>query len=186
MMPETVQEMASGNAVSVTRLFEFEFQSSTQRFWDGLNYLETGDGRRWQGAGKLISVSGLEYAENMAAQPASFSLSGATPELLAVAINADTEIKNRPCAVYLQFLSAKYTPLDDPIAIWVGRMDTLSFKGNLNNQTLTLNAETLFVERTRSPYGLLTDTDQQARWPGDLGLVFAASLKHKTTNWLRG
>lgn len=186
MMPSTVAEMAAGRSVAVTRLFEFAFTSSTQRFWDGLGYLDTTDARRWQGAGKLIGVSGLEYAENLAAQPATFSLSGATPELVAAAIDGETEVKNRPVRVYLQFLTSRYVPLDAPIAIWAGRMDVLTFSGTATQQNLSLSAETLFVDRIRAPYGLQTDTDQQARYPGDLGMVFMPELKNKTTNWLRG
>lgn len=185
MMPETVRELAAGRAVKVTRLFRFEFASSTQRFWDGLNYLTAGE-QRWQGAGKLISVSGLEWAEGLAASQASFSLSGTTPELVAAAISSDTEVKGRPCAVFLQFLSDRYVALDDPVGVWAGRMDQIIFKGNLRKQELSLTAETLFVDRVRSPNGLLTDTDQQARWPGDRGLEFAPTLLNKTVDWLRG
>lgn len=184
MMPETVRELAAGRSVAVAQLFEFEFRSSTQRFWDGLNYLTAGS-RQWQGAGKLISATGLEYASDMSASPATFTLSGATPELIAFAIASEFEVKERPCAVYIQFLSSRFAALDNPIAIWSGKMDQLSFKGDVKNQSLSLSAETLFVGRARSQNGLQTDRDQQARWPGDLGMSIMPKLKNKTVNWLR-
>lgn len=184
-MPETVREMAAGRAVAVARLFRFEFRSSTQRFWDGLNYITAG-GQQWQGAGKLISVSGLEWAEGLGASQATFQLAGTTPELILAARNSKTEVKGRPCAVFLQFLSDRYVPLDQPVAVWAGIMDRIVFRGNVKQQVLSMNAETVFAERVRSPNGLLTDSDQQVRFPGDRGLEFPPSLINKTENWLRG
>lgn len=185
MMPATVRELAAGRAVKVTRLFQFEFLSSTQRFWDGLNYLTAG-GEQWQGAGKLISVSGLEWAEGLAASAATFTLAGTTPELIDAAIRGDTEVAERPCAIFLQFLSERYVALDDPVAVWAGTMDRMIFRGGVKTQTISLTAETLFVERNHASNGLLTDSDQQYRWPGDRALEFAPTLIHKTEDWLRG
>ena len=65
-------------------------------------------------------------------------------------------------------------------------MDTVSLSAGLGRQSISLTAETLFVDRVRAPWGLQTDTDQQARWPGDRGFEFAPSLIFKTVNWLRG
>jgi hypothetical protein len=184
MMPETVREMAAGNKVAVTRLFEFEFASKTGRYWDGFNTLSAG-GFDWQGSAGIIGVSGLEWAEGLSASQATFTLSGTTPELVEAAINSEEEVTDRPCAVFIQFLSARYVPLDQPVAIWTGIMDRLVFKGDVKNQQLSLQAETLFVDRVRSPNGLLTDPDHQARWPGDLGMQFAPKLIHATVDWLR-
>ena len=185
MMPETVRELAAGRAVKVTRLFRFEFLSSTQRFWDGLNYLTAG-GQQWQGAGKLISVTGLEWAEGLGASQATFTLSGSTSDLVNAAINSETEVNGRPCAVFLQFLSDRSVALDSPVGVWAGCMDRIVFKGDVNRQSLSMTAETLFVDRVRSPNGLLTDTDQQARWPGDRGLQKMPELIQKSVDWLRG
>lgn len=184
MLPETVAEMAAGHRVSAAVLFEFNFASSTQRFWDGVGWLAAA-GHQWLGFGELVSVSGLQQSVGMTAPQATFTLTGAKAELLNVAANSASEVTGRRCAVYLQFLSSAGVPLDDPIALWVGKMDVLSFNAGATNQSITLTAETLFVKRVRSPYGYLTDTDQQARYPGDVGLEFMPKLLNKTVNWLR-
>ncbi len=186
MMPATVQAMSEGARVSVGRLFEFQFLSETLRFWDGVTDLTTLDGRVWQASGSVISVSGLEHRPNMGASPATFTMSGVQNELIAFAAGNQQQVVGRPCAVFLQFLNEDASPLDNPVAIWSGNMDTLSFNAGAGEQTITLSAESLFVTRTRAPYGYMTDRDQQARWPGDTGMQFLPDLVNKTTSWLRG
>lgn len=185
MLPDTVAALAGGQRVSVATLFEFEFASATKRFWDGIGNLVAG-GNTWEGSGHVISVSGLETPTHNSAPQATFTLTGATSELMAYAASADSEVTGRPCRVYIQFLGAPYQTLDDPIAIWAGHMDVLSFRAGVKEQVITLTAESLFVSRIRAPYGYMTDTDQQARWPGDKGLEFCAALVSKTVTWLRG
>ncbi|UXN70889.1 hypothetical protein N8A98_06795 [Devosia neptuniae] len=185
MLPLTVSELAAGHRVQAATLFEFQFASGTQRFWDGHGYLAAG-GHEWQGFGEMGSVSGLEQSRGLGAPQTTFKLSGVDSNLLSIAVNSAAEVTGRPCAVHLQFLSSAYTALDTPIAIWAGTMDTLSFVAGVKDQSITLSAETLFVDRVRAPWGLYTDTDQRARWPGDRGFEFMASLLYKTVNWLRG
>ena len=184
MLPDTVKELAAGHRVQAATLFQFEFTSGTQRFWDGLGYL-TADGHDWLGFGQMCSVSGLEQSRNMGAPQTTFKLSGVDDNLIAIAVNSAAEVTGNPCTVLLQFLSSVGVPLDDPIAIWAGTMDTLTFQAGVRDQSITLSAETLFVDRVRAPYGFQTDTDQRARWTGDRGYEFVASLLWKTVNWLR-
>lgn len=185
MLPDTVKELAAGHRVRAATLFEFEFTSATQRFWDGHGYL-TANGHDWLGFGEMGSVSGLEQSRNMGAPQTTFKLSGVDDNLIAIAVNSASEVTGNPCTVYLQFLSSAGVPLDTPVAIWAGTMDTLTFQAGAKNQSITLTAETLFVDRVRAPWGLYTDTDQRARWPGDRGFEFVASLIFKTVSWLRG
>lgn len=184
MLPETVREIAAGHRVAVAVLHEFQFQSVTKRFWDGHGYLPAG-GHEWLGFGQMGSVAGLEQSRGMGAPQATFMLSGVDDFLISVAVNGAAEATGRPCAVYLQFLTAAYKPLDTPIAIWTGNMDTVGFKAGTKQQRITLTAETLFIDRIRAPWGFMTDSDQRARWPGDRGFEFVASLVFKSVNWLR-
>jgi len=185
MLPETVRDLAAGHRVSAATLFQFDFTSGTQRFWDGHGYITT-DGHDWLGFGQMGAVSGLEQSRNMGAPQTTFKLSGVDDNLIAIAVNSSAEVTGNPCTVYLQFLSSAGVPLDAPIAIWAGTMDTLTFQAGAKDQAITLTAETLFVDRVRAPWGLYTDTDQRARWPGDRGFEFVASLLFKTVSWLRG
>lgn len=184
MLPSVVREIAAGNRVAAAMLFEFEFQSGTQRYSDGKGRLQI-DGEEWLGLGEMLSVSGLEQSVGMSAPQATFTLSGVDAFLLNVAANGSSEATGRPCCVYVQFLKPDGTPLDNKIALWPGIMDTVALSAGVGRQTISLTAETLFVDRVRAPWGLQTDTDQQARWPGDRGFEFTPSLIFKTVNWLR-
>lgn len=185
MMPATVAALAAGHRVSRAVLAEFAFRSSTQRFWDGLRWLTAG-GQQWLGAGQLISIDGLEHAAGMGASAATFRLSGVDATLLAIAADSRSEVAGRRCAVYWQFLDESTgTALDDPIALWVGTMDVMTFAAGVDAQSITLTAETRFSRRVRAPWGMLTDADQQARYPGDRGLEFMPTLISKTVDWLR-
>lgn len=186
MMPETVAELAGGLSVSAGVLFEFEFLSRTMRFWDGLRDLKTNDDRVWQASGSVISASGLEHRPNMGASPATFSMSGVQSELIQFAAGSQQEVVGRPCAVFIQFLSSALVPLDSPVAIWAGNMDTLSFRAGAGSQSITLTAESLFVNRIRAPHSFMTSRDQQARYPGDTGMNLMPALINKSVTWLRG
>lgn len=185
MMPETVRYLASGQRIMVAALFRFEFLSRTMRFWDGVRELNAG-GQVWEGSSDVISVSGMGHSRNMAAQQVSFTLTGASTDLIQFAAGNQQEVSNRPCTVFLQFLTENQSTLDDPIAVWSGNMDTMGFSVGLDNQQIQLTAETLFVTRVRAPYAYQTDADQQARWPGDTGFQFMPTLRNKTVPWLRG
>lgn len=184
MMPATVAHLAAGHRVRAAVLCEFNFASSTQRFWDGLRWKEF-DGEQWLGAGDLVSISGLQQARGLEAAGATFTLSGVDTTLLSYAADSAAEVTNRRCAVYLHFMTEAFAPLDSKVAIWVGRMDTMTFTADVDSQRITLSAESLFSRRKRAPHGYQTDADQQVRYPGDTGFEFMAALRYKTTKWLR-
>lgn len=185
MLPETVRAYAEKRNVSVAVLFQFNFASQTKRYWNGLGPLTAG-AETWEGSGDVLSVSGIEQPVALSAPVATFKLSGAKDDLMNYAANSESEVTGHTCALYLQFLERARVALDDPIPIWAGIMDVMSFNTSVRDRGISLTAETLFVGRTRATYGYMTDTDQQARWPGDVGFEFMASLINKTTSWLRG
>lgn len=185
MLPGVTQYMAGNHRVGVATLFRFEGRTRTLQLWDGHRTLKTLDGQKWIASGKLISASGLEQSRGMTAPQATFTLEGATDDMVNWAANAETEITNRPCSVFAQFLTSRYEPLDMPISVWSGVMDTMNVNAGVKNQVISLSAEQLFVARIRALYGFMTDQDQQARWPGDLGLEFMPQLRNKKTKWMR-
>lgn len=184
MLPDVVAALAAGQRVQVATLFRFEFLTRTMRFWDGVRPLTAG-GFEWEGSSDVISVSGMEHARDMKASQVTFTLSGARDDLISFASGSQQEVVNRPCAVLIQFLTDAFTPLDSPIAVWAGNMDVLSFSVGGDSQNIQLTAESLWINRVRSPYAYYTDRDQQARWPGDLAAVFMPTLRNKTVPWLR-
>lgn len=188
-LTEAQAAMTAGSRVACATLLKMEFTSSTQYLWDGIGYLQA-DGHSWLGFGKMGSISGLEQAVRGTAPQAAFRLSGVDPEFINYAANSETEVKGRPVTVFTQFLNADGphpTSLDSPVALWVGIMDIMKFSATgPRDRAISVTAESAFVDRIRSPYSYYTDVDQKARFHGDRGLEFAAALRAKTVNWLRG
>lgn len=79
---------------------------------------------------------------------------------------ASDRVKDRRITVYVWFWdAADVLPLDNPYAIWSGRMDQISYAANGPSQrTITLTAESVRVNRKRPPYGFFTDRDQSSRF----------------------
>lgn len=182
-LPETKAALVRGDRVGQAILVELMIASGPQRYFNGVRRLRAG-GREWLGLGDMLSISGLEQPAGGTAPPTTFTLSGVTPDMIAAARNGSVEVKNRPVTVYLQFVG-EARPLDEPLALWAGIMDTLKFAGSgPSDRRIVLTAETLFVRRRRAPFGYYTDADQQARFPGDRGMEFTAALVNKTVPWL--
>lgn len=164
-------------------LVHMDFKDSPQRWWTGFGDLDAG-GHRWRGLGDLIAVSPIETSYDLSAKPVIFTLA-ATPEMLKLAINAKSRVRDRDVTVSLQLFAveaqAAFTPggeeimrgqpLGSPVAMFVGTMQRMPWSATGPAQrTLQVEAVGLFFRRNAPPRGRWTDADQRARWPGDKGL----------------
>lgn len=188
LFPETIQAHLAGRTVRVSFLVLFDFVTQPMRVWTGAGALTTG-GFPWYGLGSLGSISGLEQAVNGEAPETTFILSGINSEIVAIARDEwESEAKDRLAKVLLQFHNDSddkpLTTYDAPYAIWAGRMQTprFQFQGP-RTRRITVTAETLFTLRSRPSFSQYTDSDQNARFPGDRGFEFVPGLINKTVPW---
>jgi hypothetical protein len=187
-----IKAKLANRKVRVAYLIKMEFVSKTVFLWSGFGDLFTG-GQTWRGAGDLIQVSNLEQPAAAEASPATFTLSGASSELVTLALAETDEYPNRPITVYFQFFQgnepgeAEWQTLDEPYAIWSGLMDTMTIKRSEGEdgpvRSIALTAEGLFQDRSRPAYGAWSNSDQQARYLGDLGCSRVSRLVNKTVKW---
>lgn len=189
--PQTVAAKLSGRSVGAALLVFMDFRDTPRRWWPGFGNLEAG-GHTWQGTGEFITVSGLEQTIGTGAPKATFQLSGIDPTLVTLARQASDRVKDRRVTVYIQFFDITPTDagvqpwsnLDQPFAVWTGIMDQMTYAANgPSERSITVTAESLWTNRRRPPYGLWTDRDQNARYPGDRGLEQVVSLVTKTIRW---
>ncbi|HEV2557966.1 MAG TPA: hypothetical protein VGU45_05010 [Microvirga sp.] len=189
--PQTVAAKLSGRTIGVSLLCFMDFREQPRRWWTGFGTLVTG-GHEWLGTGEVVSIDGLEQPIGTAAPKTTFTLSGVDPDLVRMARLASNRVKDRRVTVYLQFFDVvpddagvqPWTPLDEPYAVWAGIMDQLTYNADgPSSRSITLTAESLWVNRRRPPFGLYTDSDQKARFPGDRGLEQVAALVTKTIRW---
>lgn len=188
IFPEAVAALLGGRTVRCSFLILFDFDSGPWRVWTGAGRIETA-GETWLGVGSLVSISALEQATNGEAPAANFSLSGVPGELLTLVRDEfDAEALDRIVTVYLQ-LHNKYDDCalelyDQPFAIWGGRMQTPRFElTGLARRVVGVAIESLFSLRSRPAFSQYTDSDQQARFPGDRGFEFVPTLVNKVVTW---
>lgn len=195
LFTETIAAEAAGEAVGVALFLTFDFKSGPMHIWEGDGpYLREGItwrglGHRRDGAGNpLQSIDGLEQAINGQSQPLTLVLSGVDETVVAAAkkdADAD-EVEGRDLVVRLGFFTQRLVPLDGLVVLGVWTMQKPSFQATgVGLRTITLPCETLFVQRSRSPFSLLTDRDQQRLFPGDKGLSFVPTLQDKELQWPR-
>lgn len=160
----------------------FDFPAGEARYWIGHGDIELG-GEVWQGLGEFASVSGLTRARNDAAIPLSFTLSGVSDEVAALAVAEAEDVQGRAVVNYMQVFRENGSPLDAPAALWGGSMDRLEFSGDASAQGVSLVCEGLFATRHRAPMSFMGDAEQQRRHPGDLFFEHAAGTIEKKVAW---
>ena len=172
--------LLSSRQVRTAMLVHLDFKSGPMRVWTGFGSIETG-GYTWSGLGELGKVGAIEIPANGNAPTVTFTLSGVAPGMIAKALSARDETYDRDVVVYLQHFDETWAPVDGPIPLYFGRMDVM--KARATSQTtrvVEVTAEWLFSRRTIPAFAYLSDRDQKARVPGDLGAAFVSSMQSKT------
>lgn len=188
---ETVAAHLEGRTVGAALLMLFDFVDEPLRYWTGFGPLEAG-GYTWEGSGDVIEIDGLGAPAGVVAAQTTAALSGVPANLVAIVRNASHRVKGRSLKVYLQCLLARpedggmpWRTLDQPALIWSGIMDQMRYlTDGPGTRRISVSAESVWTDRNRPPFGLLTSADQKARFPGDKGLDFAPSLVNKTIRWI--
>lgn len=195
LFPETVRAQALGQQVVCALFVTFGFKGPVPlRVWEGDGPLDRG-GHTWRGMGHrqdktgnpLQSIDGLEQAVSGTAPQLTLTLSGVDPTVVKAA-KADTdEIEGRPLTIEIGFFDATkpgLVPLDGlmPLGTWFMQKPSFVATGPAL-RTITLPCETLFAQRSRAPFGMLTDRDQQRRFPGDKALEFVPQMVDRTATW---
>lgn len=191
---ETLAHVSAGRSVNASLLTYMNFRDDPVRWWLGYGDLVAG-GHTWIGMGRrnggaLVQIEGLDAPIGTVAPQTTFTLSGVDPRAISIARASSDKAKGRRVIVYIQFFGSATTPsselwapMDKPNAIWTGEMDQVRYGADAAGAQVTVTAETIWANRNRPPFGLYTDPDQKARFPGDRGLEQVASLVTKTIRW---
>lgn len=181
---ETVAAKLAGREVSAELLCFMDFRDTPRRWWMGFGDVVLG-GHTWQGLGELIAIEGLEQSVGTTANKTTFRLSGVDATVVQMARQSSDRVKDRRVQVFVQFWDVTdWLPLDQPYALWSGRMDQMTYAADgPQSRTVTVTAETIWAGRRKAPFGYYTDRDQNQRFPGDRGLEQVSSLVNKTIRW---
>jgi hypothetical protein len=168
-----------------------DFATGAKRWWAGFGDLDHA-GHIWQGTGDLISISDLTTDYQMSADPVTFSMA-ATADLVALVKTSKTAVRGRSVIVYAQLFMTQaqdaavgpWQPLGAPMALFSGTMGPMTYaKEGPGNRQISLQCEGIWARRNAPPRGLLTDSDQQARHPGDEGLERVAMYTDYKPRWI--
>lgn len=183
VLPETVAAVVGGATVNASILVRFDFESGTERVWQGFWELTAG-GETWRPMGVLGTVDGIAVRSDLTAESLTFTLSGVDAAMIAIAKNSAVQVKNKSCAVYVQFFDADWKTLDQPVALRSGIMDQMTYTATgPASRTIKLTAEGLFVARNAAPFAYYTDRDQKARYAGDGFFKLVSTLIVKQITW---
>lgn len=158
----------------------FDFASGALRLWTGTRSVSFG-GNTFTGLGDLVNVSPIQEVRGTRPNGLTFSLNGVPSATLTIAL-ADA-YRGRTCTLWLGFIDSSEALISDPVQIFSGRMDTLKIVDDGATSSITVQAESRFIELERSRELRYTDQVQQHLFAGDRGLEFVAALQDAEIPW---
>lgn len=161
---------------------ELDFESGFVRVHSALGTITWG-GYDWLGVGQLGSVEGLEERAELLRKVVTYNLAGVPSDLIAAAL--DENYLGRSAKTYIGFLNTTtYQLVATPELQDAGLMDTTKSKQG-KTCSLAVTAESRMASWSRPVERRYTDTEQQARYPGDKGLEFVSQAAQKEIIWGR-
>lgn len=184
-----IAEQLAGRTVRCGILVRFDFPTGSKRVWNGHRVLRTSDDELWYPLRVVSDISGLSQAVNGAAPPLDLTVSGVDPDFAAKVKGDRANWYNTVVIVYWQFFDENWQILDDPMPFRFGQLKTMTAQrqwddgGKRHVWTVTVRAEGPFINNRRPRHGFYTDSDQQARSPGDRFFDRVAGIEGKVVSW---
>lgn len=195
-----IEAESKKQVVGCSLFFLCDFLGEPLHLWEGDGDLVR-DSITWQGLGPninptdgsspLISIDGIEQSLNGQATNLTILMSGIDNRVVNAA-SADVaagKVEGRDFKIWMGWFRRdvpvqRLEPLGSliPLGKWTFQKPTFICDGPTTRQ-IEIEAETLWVQRSRGAYGLWTDRDQQRRFPGDRGLDFVPTLVNKSITW---
>jgi hypothetical protein len=172
-------------------LLEFDFASGTARYTTYPLSLVV-NGNTYTGLGHVLDVSDVSETEEPGGDELTLAMTlTATTSLLSALVGSAEDYRGRAIRLYLQLTDATGQPVGAPVHRWTGRMEPARVKWTPSkpDQGPQAHIEMPCVRggasRRRRHDGLrLSHTQQQARFPGDMGLEYLHDLAEKPVVWL--
>jgi hypothetical protein len=179
----TAAVSAALNAANVPLLVftELQFASGTVRFTNA-SYTFTWNGHDWLGLGRMIGIDPVEERSDVQSTVIKLRLSGVPSDMISIALAE--HYQGLPCRIWVAPLDSDYRVIGSSL-LFSGKMDTMQVKVS-NPATITLTAVSKLADLERPRVRRYNDADQQAEYPGDLGLQFVEQMVEKQLVWGRG
>lgn len=183
-MTTAAQDAELAKAVTRTVYFiQFEFASGTSRL-STANQPLTWGGYEWSGVGSLGTIGTVDESDGLEAKSLSFTINGAQPSWLSMAVGPVEEYRGRTAKMYMCPLNEAFQMVDAPQQCWSGVMDMVSVGINDGGSTITLRCETSAYGLKRRPALRLNAAQHKKEHPTDSGLDYLNGLISNPSVWL--
>lgn len=162
--------------VTLATFVELEFSGGTVRAWSGVGDISW-DGKTWSGLGQYGKISPISESQETRAAGVQLELTGVPSELISVML--EQTYQGRAARVWEAFFDASDAIIDDPVAVFAGRMDDSSISIGPTEGVITLRVENHLADLERARDFRWTDADQQRLFPGDKALEYIATISEK-------
>ena len=162
--------------------FKGTFADGDLRLWSGLGAI-TALGEDYAGAGTFLGISTVEETGDVVASGTSISLSGVPSELVSAAL--DEVRQGLPGRIYIGLLDETGALIDDPVLMFVGRIDVPEIADDEQTCIITISYESRLIDLTRAREWRYTDESQKALYPGDRGFEYVTTIQDKEIVWGR-
>lgn len=178
-------ELLRNGEIAEAAVVSMSFRDNPKLWWTGAGDLILPDGT-YSGMGDIISISPINSSFAPTAEAVTFNMA-ATPEMIALAEDAEEAVIGRDVSVDGQFLAqgaGGWTPIGAKFNHFSGTMEKMRYSmSGSGDGSVSLLCEGLFYRRTSAPRGYLTDVDQKARYPGDRGAEYVAKYEDYSVKW---
>jgi hypothetical protein len=109
-------------------------------------------------------------------------ISGAAGGRVALALDGENEWPGTPVEVRTAILGDDFSVLD-AVVDWRGRGDVMGLTEDNDSIVIEATAEATAVDLLRGSPSTYSDSDHQARYPGDLGYQYVVDQANKPIKW---
>lgn len=179
---QTTFDAFAAARVAFYALVEIDYATTPVRV-TSLPYDISYDGDAYLGVGRLGSIGAIGEGSDLKSYGVSLRMSG-IPLSYARDVIAD-DGQGRAARIWFGTLNPDTHVISgQPVLVYQGRVDVTDIElGASIAVTVTLESRLIDWERPR--HYLYTDADQQAAFPGDLGLQFVAGVADMEITWGR-
>lgn len=157
------------------------------RVWSGVGWLTWNDAQ-WGGVSNFGGISDLEETCDLRAAGITLTLFGIPTEQLDP-LNAAlmSHYQGRAVRIWKGLFDEDWAIIADPVRVWTGKMDAprIVLGDDKTAIGVSLAAENILADLSRSRVRRWTDQDQKRRFPGDKGFEYVATLQELEIFWGR-
>ena len=156
---------------------EMDFDTAPLRFWTGYGD-KTIFTNTYTGTGNLLSISGLEEANDLSAKGVTLQLSGVPTEIVSLALQEPYQ--RRDCKIYFGT-----TDTSAPIEVFSGLMDKMTIEDSGDSSVIQLTVESKLLRLNKASNWRYTQESHKSRHSGDTFFSYVTDLQNKDIIWGR-